>query len=118
MVGIAQSNNFNELSRRVGFSVGLFKTKERLLEVLNIYIKNEGVTFRDVYPIVQNWVKTGDKKENLNHYSDVFSALNLFEFDIKKGTFLPKYLLEVLYLLKKVLSEKDLNQAIDIIFFL
>jgi len=118
MAAIAQFNKFSELSRRVAFSVGLFKTKERFLDILKIYEDKQGVSYRDVYPIFSSWVKTGDKKDNLSHYSDVFSALNLFEFDIKRCTFFPKYLLDVAYILRKMIGAEHHSIAADLIFLL
>jgi len=118
MVAIAPYNKFAKLSRRVGFSVGLFKTKERFLDILKIYEDKQGISFRDLYPVISSWVKSGDKNENLSHYSDVFSALNLFEFDIKRCTFSPKYLLEVAYILKKLLNKEYHSIATDLIFLL
>jgi hypothetical protein len=83
MVGIARADDYGSLMRRIGYSVGLEKLRERFSELVDLYVDRRKFDTADYIELAaEKWqVESGlreRKKKRAEHMADVYSALGLF----------------------------------------
>jgi hypothetical protein len=84
MVGIVQADDYSALMRRIGYSVGLERLRERYGSLVDMYAERRKFDTSDYLELATEvWqVETGLQgrgKKRAEHMADVYAALGLFQ---------------------------------------
>ena len=107
MVATAQREPFGALIRKIGYSVGLEHTRERVCDLVRVYVRDRQVTTTawNVELVRDGWnLKSG-------HIADVFSSLNLVE--VRHGGVDVLFGLDALAILRLRLTSAEFDLALD-----
>ncbi len=86
MVGIVRADDYSSLMRRIGYSVGLERLRERFSELVEMYVDRRKFDTGDYIELAERlWkVESGlqdRSKKRAEHMADVYRSLGLFELN-------------------------------------
>lgn len=103
MAAIVQHDPYQNLIRKIGYSVGLESLLERVLSLVDSYVALRGLSLVAFRELVENEFKR--KKNAWEHFADVYGTLNLVKL---VGTGIhPLHNLETLSILRRYLTDND-----------
>jgi len=104
MAVIAQSNQYNCLIRKIGYSVGLEFLLDRAVSLANLYAEKKELNYVIWSDLVRNKFNlTG--KDSVEHVANFFKSLNLIQLQQKQV--MPLFGLESLSILRRFYANED-----------